>query len=330
MKSELKHKLRNLLALIIDERSMISSRLIAAAERNTRQCAFGGQNSKQYWGGLPVVLLFGDDFQLPPVQEKGAIYGYHDIMHPDNKPQGGTKENQLLLNAGHDLLTTLMTENVFVLHTNKRVTPGNESFVELLERLRQGYDAESLNKEKEKHIAHEDSETLYNLHLTWYDNEFIRSLEDDPKILWVFAENKDKNKKNCEKLQETTTKYNIPLARIHCHYESTHAYHGLNKANKSHFKHVDYVAQSYLCLNTRAMITVNFIPELGLYNGAVSTIVEMVFDKPEGPNDKQHCHLPRYVVMDMPHVKLPEGYKPWDKNNPTVSCITILLGVTMQ
>jgi len=323
MKTELKHKLKNLLALIIDERSMISNSLIAASERNTRQCAFGGHNSNQYWGGLPVVLLFGDDFQLPPVQAQGAIYGYHYKMHPEEKkPRNISKENQLLQNAGDELLTTLMTEHVFVLTTNKRVRPGNDSFVQLLNRLRQGYDAESLNKEKKDHIAHEDSETLYNLHFSWYSDAFIKSLEDDPKILWVFAENKDKRKKNCEKLQETTRKYDVPLARMHCHYESTHAHHGVTKANASHFKNVDYVSESHLCVNARAMITVNFIPEIGLYNGAVGTVVEIYYDKPEGPNDKQHYHLPKYVVMDMPQIKLPKGYEPWDKNNPTVSTST--------
>ena len=62
--------------LIIDERSMISSGLLTAAERNVRHCVFGQQNQKELWGGIPVVLVFGDDFQLPPVIEEGAINGF--------------------------------------------------------------------------------------------------------------------------------------------------------------------------------------------------------------------------------------------------------------
>jgi len=69
-------QLERLLILIIDERSMISSTVLAAAERNTRQCLFNGQNSMETWGGLPVVLLFGDDYQLMPVKKDGAIHGY--------------------------------------------------------------------------------------------------------------------------------------------------------------------------------------------------------------------------------------------------------------
>ena len=72
-KSRLLEQLQRLLVLIIDERSMISSKVLAAAERNTRVCIYRSQNSSEIWGGLPVVLLFGDDYQLMPVDKNGAI-----------------------------------------------------------------------------------------------------------------------------------------------------------------------------------------------------------------------------------------------------------------
>ena len=64
-----------MLMLVIDERSMISSGLLATAERNVRECAFGQQNQNELWGGIPVVLIFGDDYQLFPVIDEGAIKG---------------------------------------------------------------------------------------------------------------------------------------------------------------------------------------------------------------------------------------------------------------
>ncbi len=60
-----------------DERSMLSSTILAVIERNVRECVFKGKNSKEIWGGVPVVvLLFGDDYQLFPVIDKRAIQGY--------------------------------------------------------------------------------------------------------------------------------------------------------------------------------------------------------------------------------------------------------------
>ncbi len=68
--------LKHLLCLIIDEWSMLSSKVLAAAERNIRHSVYKGQNSGEIWGRVPVVLLFGDDYQIFPVFEEGAIQGY--------------------------------------------------------------------------------------------------------------------------------------------------------------------------------------------------------------------------------------------------------------
>lgn len=56
-------KLENTIALIVDERSMISSLLLGTMEEYCRQAAFKGNNKKLDWGGLPIVILVGDDHQ---------------------------------------------------------------------------------------------------------------------------------------------------------------------------------------------------------------------------------------------------------------------------
>ena len=79
-KNRLKVQLERLLVLIFNKLSMISSELIATARRNTRECTYGGHNSKELWGGLFVVLSFGDNYQLMPVQKDGAIHGYAKVQ----------------------------------------------------------------------------------------------------------------------------------------------------------------------------------------------------------------------------------------------------------
>ena len=70
----------------------------------------------------------------------------------------------------------------------------------------------------------------------------------------------------------------------------------------------------------RVNLFMNILPEVGLYNGAIGTVVEIVYkNRPEGPNDKEHYHLPDYVVVDFPNLKLPDGIPPWDQNHKTVS-----------
>ena len=63
----------------------------------------------------------------------------------------------------------------------------------------------------------------------------------------------------------------------------------------------------------------NILSCAGLYNGSIGTVIEIVYqDDPIGPNEKQHNHLPDYVVVDFPYLKLPSYIEPWDKLHPTV------------
>ena len=118
-KEHLKSRLSNLLCLMIDERSMLSSIILAVTERNIRECAFRGQNSKEVWGGVPVVLLFGDDFQLFPVIDEGAIQGYSRMNDTTQQtPTTRMTATQLLCQRGTYIFTQIMTETVFSLDKN--------------------------------------------------------------------------------------------------------------------------------------------------------------------------------------------------------------------
>ncbi len=115
---------------------MINSKVLAATERNTSQCIYDSHNSGEVWGGLPVVLFFGDDYQLMPIGE-GAIQSYSkrrnsSLQHVTNKMTSA----QLLANRGGVLFTEVMTENVNFLSKNYRVS--SQKFRDLLARVRKG------------------------------------------------------------------------------------------------------------------------------------------------------------------------------------------------
>ena len=54
----------HLLMIIIDERSLLSQEVLGASERNCWHSTHWGKNSHQPWGGVPIILVFGDDYQL--------------------------------------------------------------------------------------------------------------------------------------------------------------------------------------------------------------------------------------------------------------------------
>ena len=77
-RDRLLRQLKRTLVLIMDERSMIPSAILGAAARSCKETAHGGVHHDLSWGGVPIVILIGDDHQLPPVEKygkgKGAFY----------------------------------------------------------------------------------------------------------------------------------------------------------------------------------------------------------------------------------------------------------------
>jgi hypothetical protein len=64
----LKFALQNLVCLIVDERGLLSNEVIAKAEYNVRNTAYKGINENLPWGNIHIVILIGDDYQLPLVK----------------------------------------------------------------------------------------------------------------------------------------------------------------------------------------------------------------------------------------------------------------------
>jgi len=313
VQEKLQSQLRNVLCLIIDERSMLSSKVLGAAERNIRKTVYNGQNSQEIWGGIPVVVMLGDDYQLWPVIDEGAIQGYSKMnttnpITPTNKQTAA----QLLCQWGTYLFTNVMTESVFILHKNYRVK--SVEFQKLLARLRVG---ESTT---------EDAKRITDLHLVYYehDKEFMTNLKHNSKTMWLYAKNADKDKTNMDMLIQTSRVNDVPVARLDCHYETNRvpkSDHQQPTVCMSHFDIRSYDRTTDICVGAKVAISnVNILPEVGLHNGAIGTVVEIVYNnRPEGPLDKEHYHLPDYVVVDFPNLRLPPGIPPWDQNHKTVS-----------
>ena len=322
-KKRLLDQLEHLLVLIIDERSMISSKVLAAAERNTRECIYGGQNTTELWGGLPVVLFFGDDYQLMPVAGDGAISGYAKrVLESEQYVTDKMTRAQLFRYRGDWLFTEIMTDQVFALTKNYRVQC--KEFMELLERVRKG------------RANSDDADKMMKLHQVFYraDTNFKDEIENDEKTMWLFANNQDVREKNVQRLVKTSKQAKVPVARLNCCYDTNKTQNGRERcAIRSHFDDKSYMTNTDICVGARvALRKWNILPSAGLYNGSIGTVVEIVYkNNPVGPNDKEHYHLPDYVVVDFPHLQLPPHIRPWDKNNPTVTptCVQFVSSCTL-
>ncbi len=311
VKDKMLDRLENSLCLFIDKRSMLSSKVLGAAERNIRQTVYNGQNSQEIWGGVPAVILFGDDYQLWPVIEDGAIQGY--FKSTSTAPLASTNKlsaTQLLCQGGSFLFTHVMTESVFFLNKNYRVK--SKHFRHLLARLRT------------EESTPDDVKKITSLHLAYYEHDtaFITNLKQDQKTMWINAKNTDKDKTNMDMLVHTSKNNKAPVARLDCCF-GTNWQSGQQEqtACKNHFDARSYDSHTDICIGARfAISNVNILSEVGLYNDAIGTVIEIIYQgKPVGTHDKEHYHLPDYMVVDFPNLKLPTGIPPWDKLHKTVS-----------
>jgi hypothetical protein len=257
------------------------------------------------------VLLFGDDYQLFPVIKEGAIQGTSKKkLKMPQTPTAKTSASQLLCQRGNYLFTNVMSGTVFTLDKNYRVK--NKEFQDLLGRLRTGEPTE------------QDAEIILTLHIGLYESDsiFMDYLKNNKKTMWLYALNAEKEHKNQEMLINTSKKMSVPGARLDCTYDTKRLSGDKERTVcYSHFDQNSYDQHTDICVGAKVAISnVNFLPEIGLYNGAIGDVIEIVFnDRPVGPNDKQHCHLPNYVVVDFPNLRLPTNIAPWDELHKTVS-----------
>ena len=73
-----------------------------------------------------------------------------------------------------------------------------------------------------------------------------------------------------------------------------------------------------MCVGAHIAIEgINIVLEAGLYNSACGTVVNIAYDSVAGPNSQHEDHLPLYVAVGFPGLRLGCA-KPWDKDNHTV------------
>ncbi len=169
---------------------MLSSKVLAAAERNVRHSVYKGKNGGEIWGGVRVVLLFGDDYQLFPVIKEGAIQGYYSKkkLKVPQTPTAKTSASQLLCQRGSYLFTHVKSETVFTLDKKYRVK--NKEFCDLPGRLHTGEPTE------------QDADIILNIHIGLHESDiaFMDYLKNNKITMWLCAQNAEKEHKNQEML----------------------------------------------------------------------------------------------------------------------------------
>jgi len=292
-RENLTRRMRYTVALIFDERSMISAELLGAVERNVASTCHGGNKSKSIWGGIPVVLLIGDDYQLPPVIMMGKGRGaFHAI---DYKPHKNDKGLSLELRGMQEFLR--LSRDAMTLTCNKRVNKGQDTFRDILGRVRMGEPTEY------------DKDVMLSLKFSKLSKTVREAYENSSETIHLFATGESCVEHNFKQLQRHNSPEN-PVAFLK-HKLPRHLQHTNNNDHNA--------IPEVTCFSIGCKVMIKgkiFCPDLGLYNVAIGTVKKIIFKPNESPN---FGHLPSYVVVEFAsyigHLE-ENGRYIWDENNP--------------
>lgn len=255
-----------IVVLIMDERSMTPADVLGFVVSYLVYTAHNGknQNARGGWGGIPVVLFFGDDGQLPPIG-----IGSFDF-------KTSSRENW---NGGHYLgMQTFveMATDVRTLDVNYRQNTNQDTYRQILDEAYTGI------------VTDTGAERLMELHLDnpRFTDEDRTTIRD--RSIHVFANKEPMDKHNNRQLFLATSALN-PVACIVASDEAR---------NKRHLSECGLVKSLTIARNSRVCLQGrNLRPEWGLYNNASGRVIDLVFKEGESPNSKS---LPVYVLVEFP------------------------------
>ena len=276
-------KFSNIVVLIVDERSMLQSELLAVMEAYSTQAVHNGLNTNKPWGHIPIILLVGDDFQLPPVN-KGAfdslVKVQEKIKQVDSVKSAATNKR---IQRGHHQFHEI-GKKVMYLKAAHRQLPSQQRLARILKGVC-GEDDKGLDDEDVQFLA--EKFHLMSPHFTEEDRKELYK-----EAMFLFANRKPKQLLNNQKLCQIQSDDN-PVARIK---SKTMTRFRKVVSNNSHYDNDSTSSILYICIGSKVAITGNNIcPEWALYNGAQGTVIEIVYNDGESPNNND---LPAYVLVE--------------------------------
>jgi hypothetical protein len=194
---KLQKKFQNTVVIFLDERSLLSQNILGLVEqvvaRSTHECGHAGED----WGGIPVMVLFGGDYQLPSIGNSGAT----NITQLNKND--GTKGLHDMTQCQGGLRFMNLAEEVMELDQVFHQTEDQVTLKGILERLHFGW----MNEQDEAFPR------VLTLDIDNYTTKDIKDMCGGAQHL--FSQQQANNAYNEQHLSETVTENN-PLAVIRC------------------------------------------------------------------------------------------------------------------
>ena len=257
---QLQDNLSGVKVLLVDERSLVGAKTLGWMEF---MCKWGVNNeslSESSWGGLPVVVLLGDDIQLPPVLDTPV---YKEVCNND---------------AGmHGILVWKSFTTAITLESNIRQSEGSSIFRDCLMSVRKGEVSQDQVKWLQKF-------QWTNLKLT-YGIDISSDIEENG--LYIFPTHSEESDHNKMKILKLNSKH--PIAKINAECTGTHSKLSHSTGNSP------LALNLFLCKDAKISLTVNLDVEYGLFNRATGKVIDIIYSEGQRPPN-----LPAVVMTEFP------------------------------
>ena len=268
---KIQQKCENLKVLIGDERSMFGRTTMGWMEQHACYAVNRGASADKLWGSIPVVMFMGDDVQLPPVCDTPAY-----IPECRSVP------------SNHGRLVWTNLDTAVELTENVRQSKSEQQLRDVLMSLR-SYGTTP------QQIHWLQQFQWHNLRVSHGPERLDRM---DEQGLYVFPTHHLEWEHNKAKLLECNRQPNHPVAKIKAVNNGRHA----QKADSD--KAGGLLRLLYRSQGSKVMLVVNLKADWGLYNGAVGTVVDIVYKQGCRPTDDS-TPLPDVVFVRFPGYKGP-------------------------
>lgn len=310
-KDQLKPQFMHTLALMMDERSMISCPVLGRTESNCKVLAHNGMNSNgtKPYGGIPIIFAAGDDGQLGSVnvanRGRGAMYIFKEDGTKDPaiySTSNTVRDPAWYINESHGADCFIqLAQNVVEFTKTHRVNKEQKILSSILKNMRE-----------HGGVTDKEADYLQKLNI---DNSEIKQTRQEwlkKEATWIFPSNAKVSEKNYTKIKELVHDANPVCNLLGQITETTSNMKG--RVSASHFHHEDLNPKrrhTTLCRGAKCAVDRNIFTACGVFNGAQVTVVEIRFKQNCNPNTGSE---PEYVIVDCPSYTGPtwvEGHPTW-------------------
>jgi hypothetical protein len=266
--------------IVIDERSLLEANKLGCVEHFMAQCAHGGKNSNKSWGGIPIVILVGDDYQIPAIGY-GAFYALEAITAKETKHANAAELSCGL--SGFDEFRKFGKNVVYLDEDGKRVKKDQVQLRRILKALR--------CEDENCQLTEEDIQRLLALDIN--HSTFSKSERDEIQAnsMYLFALKEPRDNLNAKMLLKANLQGN-PVAKIK---SKTINKHGKEASMASHFDNDRTPSLVQICKTAKVALNgCNISPVLGLYHSTLGVVEDIVYKKDESPN---FGDMPAYVLV---------------------------------